>query len=145
MEIQFLHTNDVYNSINKKFTNVVTKNIILKNSCDVINPEILLIHDSVLYQSNYVYIPAFKRYYFVTSIEVVTTKLIKINIHVDVLESFKKDILQSNGYIQTSENYNPYFDSNDYQNQENFEKDLITVDCGFDMSEQSIIMTTIGG
>lgn len=145
MEIRFLHTIDVDNSINKKFTNVITKNIILKNDFNVLNPQIVIERDNVLYQSNYAYIPAFKRYYFITSIENLSMKLIMINFHVDVLESFKDDILKAKGYVQISENANNYLDSTDYLVQENFECDLTEVECDFDLSEQSMILTTIGG
>ena len=72
-------------------------------------------------------------------------KLIMINFHVDVLESFKDDILKAKGYVQISENANNYLDSTDYLVQENFECDLIEVECDFDLSEQSMILTTIGG
>lgn len=145
MEIRFLHTIDVDNSINKKFTNVITKNIVLKNDFNVLNPQIVIERDNVLYQSNYVYIPAFNRYYFITSIENLSMKLIMINFHVDVLESFKDDILEAKGYVQISENANSYLDSTDYLVQENFECDLTEVECDFDLSEQSMILTTIGG
>lgn len=145
MEIRFLHTTSVDNSINKKFTNVITKNVVLKNDCDVLNPQIVLLRETVLYQSNYAYIPAFKRYYFITSIEILTMKTVMINFHVDVLESFKDDILKAKGYVQTSENANNYLDSTDYLEQENFECDLTEIECGFDLSEQSMILTTIGG
>lgn len=145
MEIRFLHTTSVDNSINKKFTNVVTKNVLLKNNCDVLNPQIVLLRDTVLFQSNYAYIQDFKRYYFITSIEILTIKTVMINFHVDVLESFKDDILKAKGYVQTSENANHYLDNADYLEQENFECDLTEVECGFDLSEQSMVLTTIGG
>lgn len=145
MEIRFLHTTDVDNSINKKFTNVITKNIILKNDFNVLNPQIVIERDNVLYQSNYAYIPAFNRYYFITSIENLSMKLIMINFHVDVLESFKDDILKAKGYVQISENANSYLDSTDYLVQENFECDLTEVECDFNLNEQSMILTTIGG
>ena len=117
----------------------------MKNDFNVLNPQIVIERDNVLYQSNYAYIPAFNRYYFITSIENLSMKLIMINFHVDVLESFKDDILEAKGYVQISENANSYLDSTDYLVQENFECDLTEVECGFDLSEQSMILTTIGG
>lgn len=54
---------------------------------------------------NYVYVPSFSRYYFVNQITFVRNGLYEISCHVDVLESYKDDILNLNCRIsrQTQE------------------------------------------
>lgn len=109
MIIKFLHNKSEYNTINKDFENVVEKNITLKNECDFINPYLVLRIDKVLYSCNYAYIPDFKRYYFITGIEILSKTLIGVSLHVDVLESFKANILAGTAHIVESNGVNDYY------------------------------------
>lgn len=102
---------DLY--INKSDNNVINKNIsgkttvngTLKESCTIINPEILLFNvtENSLVNINYCYISTFGRYYYVNNIEIVNNKLVKIICHCDVLMSFKEDILKCGGVIKRQE------------------------------------------
>lgn len=111
MVIQFLHNKSEYNTINKNIELIVEKTITLKNDCDLVNPYVVLKLDDVLFLSNYAYIPKFKRYYFITGIEILSKTLVAVSMHVDVLESFKSDILAGTVHITESSdsNTNSYY------------------------------------
>lgn len=93
------------------------------------NNDITFISDDVsLYYANYVYIPDFNRYYYINDIIVVTNALIQINTDVDVLMSFKDDILTLDAFIGRNEynyddtlvddklNYHNYYNVVEYDN-----------------------------
>ena len=109
MVIQFLHNKSEYNTINKDTELVVEKTITLKNECDLVNPYVVLKLDDVLFLSNYAYIPKFKRYYFITGIEILSKTLVAVSMHVDALESFKSDILAGTVHITESNNTDSYY------------------------------------
>lgn len=109
MVIQFLHNKSEYNTINKNTELIVEKTITLKNDCDLVNPYVVLKLDDVLSLSNYAYIPKFKRYYFITGIEILSKTLVAVSMHVDVLESFKSDILAGTVHITESSNTDNYY------------------------------------
>lgn len=50
----------------------------IKSDCSIIKPELELSYSSDVINSNYVYIPAFKRYYFVVDMKVSTQRIIAI-------------------------------------------------------------------
>ena len=109
MVIQFLHNKSEYNTINKNTELIVEKTITLKNDCDMVNPYVVLKLNDILFSSNYAYIPDFKRYYFITGIEILSKTLVAVSMHVDVLESFKSDILAGTVHITESSNTDNYY------------------------------------
>lgn len=99
MELILYQTQDNENVINKKLTEVTRFNITMKQDIDIVEP-ILLLNDKGIYrfnECNYCYIEEFKRYYFIRSVESVTKTVWKLYLDCDVLESFKTDILNSQG------------------------------------------------
>ena len=69
-----------------------------------------LIHPSITFTSdtiptfNYVYIPIFNRYYYVTDITSIKNKLWQMSLTVDVLMTYKEALLACTGYIDRNEN-----------------------------------------
>lgn len=75
----------------------------LRDECDILNPVLTIEGLNPDTTFNYCYIPDFKRYYFVTESSVVRTGLIQFNLHVDVLQSWSKEILELEAIISRNE------------------------------------------
>lgn len=145
MEIRFYIMNESRNTINKNLGDYTTTFLKLKSQdVDIINP-ILTLKFLEYPKFNYLYIPALSRYYFIDDIVICTDKTYDLHCSVDVLQSFKDDILKAKGYIKTSTSANSYLNDDSYSELENYECDIIEVNCDFDLSKQSIVLTTIGG
>ena len=77
----------------------------LKESTSILNPTVLLnagMND--ITGSNYMYIPEFKRYYFIKNANSVRSNLWEITGHVDVLTTYKDEILNNHAIISRNEN-----------------------------------------
>lgn len=143
MELKTYITNDTNNTINKNLTDLKEYDITLKNPENVINPTIMLNHRDEFTQ-NYAYIPAFSRYYFIRDITRVNRDLVQLRLEVDVLESYKEDILNSEGNISRNKEYNKYYDGGDYQNEVRKDHKMYKSDTTMTM-EESVVLVTIGG
>lgn len=82
--------------------------VLLKDRCSQLTPVLELeSSDPDNYNNyNYVYIPFFSRYYWVKNKEVDTGKRLIIYCEIDVLGSFKNQILSHNAFIKYSQNGN---------------------------------------
>lgn len=100
---------------NKSGKNVVSKNLVseheingvfLKNDTSIINPVLILtgFDISQFTDYNYIYIPSFHRYFFIENFVAKTGKIVEISAHVDVLMSYKSDILASTQMIERQQN-----------------------------------------
>ena len=93
------------NKLNKSLREVITVTGSLRENASVINPDIMVYSTITnIVGSNYVYIADFGRYYYITDIVSITNTLVRVKLKVDVLMSFKNDILSNRGIIQKSEN-----------------------------------------
>lgn len=80
--------------------NVINKNLsaepnlslegVLREECSIEEPSILIQSDPR--GQNYVYIPEFSRYYFITDITAERNNAYRVELHVDVLQSFASQI-----------------------------------------------------
>lgn len=85
----------------------------LKDSCSILDPVFIIegVQDDVPTFVNYCYIPEFKRYYFITGIESIRNRAWAFSCHVDVLMTYKSEILNTGAWIARQENvYNLYLD-----------------------------------
>lgn len=100
---------------NKSGNNVVDKTLVsdneisgvfLKNDTSIINPVFLLsgFDVSQFTDYNYLYVPSFHRYYFIENFVAKTGKIVEISAHVDVLMTYKSDILASTQMIERQQN-----------------------------------------
>ena len=75
---------------------------VLREQCSVINPSFMIEYDGVP-DFNYVYFPIYNRYYFVTNITSIKNGLWQIDLSVDVLMTYKKQIGDQSAFIERSE------------------------------------------
>ena len=102
MNIVLYVNNSEQNKINKSLSNPATFSGVLKEETSIINPVILMEVDNP-YNYNYAFIPEFNRYYFISNITSVNNKMWRISFKVDVLESFKNEILASSAILSDTE------------------------------------------
>lgn len=76
--------------------------IILKEECSLTNP-VLTVQISGLIEANYVYIPDFNRYYFITNIVSIRMSVWEVYLHIDVLMSFKDKFMGLSAAVNRNE------------------------------------------
>ena len=93
------------NQIGKTITDIVTLSGTLKDPSAIINPEIVVETTAAnIKSSNYLTISEFGRKYFIDEVVSVRNNLWKITAHVDVLDSFKSEILSNKAVVSRQEN-----------------------------------------
>lgn len=131
--------------INKVLTDEMTiSNCILKDDTEIVNPTLIFAGGSKLPDTvNYIYIPVFNRYYFVTN-KTTENQRILINLHTDVLESRKTAILNNYAILDRSANhFNAYQVDGDIPILNYSEITKTRFPVGF--SSESLILTVAGG
>lgn len=107
MTIFLYKTQDENNKLNKNLTQIATLNGTLRSECSIINPVLDIQADFI--QGNYIYINEFKRYYFIDEIISLKNGYWEVHCSVDVLMSYKNNILQLKGVVSRSSNkFNSY-------------------------------------
>lgn len=99
VKITLYTTTSQSNSINKTLTNATDFEVRLKDQTERDNLVVKLKSDVTLNDFNYAYIPEFKRYYFINSIEFYPNGIYILTLQIDVLETYKNDILNGKGEI----------------------------------------------
>lgn len=103
-DIHLMNNTEELNKITKNPTNVMTLTGTLREETDIVNPEINIYYDGVLVNVNYMYIPIFNRYYFITKIDSIRTGLWRVSAHCDVLKTYADGILNTEAVIARNEN-----------------------------------------
>ena len=142
MEIDFYKNLSEKNKIGKKLINKLSLNGNLREESSVINPTILVEHSN-LSVYNYAHIPNFNRYYFVSEITSVRNGLWRVSLKCDVLESFKKDILNLNCIVdkQQNQSYSNYIDDGSYINRADSFVEIANYQKGFNSNGEFILIT----
>ena len=90
--------------INKTLIDVMTLSGVLRDETSVLDPVFEVETAENLSQCNYVWINELHRYYYVTNIISVTNRLWRLQCHVDVLMTYKPQILAHDAIISRQEN-----------------------------------------
>lgn len=145
MELRLYRTLDNENVINKNLSLIHTMNIKLKDTVSITNPTLILseVNDVDYFQCNYCFLSEFNRYYFIRDVELLNNKNYRIQLEVDVLESFKEDILNSYAEISRTIKQGDYININDVIDLRK-EIDIYENEIAL-TNEKNIILSTIGG
>ena len=92
MDITLYQTLSERERINKVLGSYIAMTGTLRGESSVINPSFLIEYSNPS-DYNYCYIPSFGRYYFITNITSVRNNIWRIDCSVDVLMSFRNEIL----------------------------------------------------
>lgn len=92
MEIVLYVTGSESNALDKVLQSSFELQGSLRSESSIINPTFLIQANNIT-QYNYCFIPDFNRYYFITDIVSIRTNLWRVSCRVDVLMSFKTQIL----------------------------------------------------
>ena len=104
MNIKLYSTSSEVNVLNKLINYIDECSAVIKGNLSYENPVIVLQYKSSIQpEINYVYIPEYKRYYFIEDIIDLTGGRYEIHCNVDVLSSFNNDILKLSCVIDKQE------------------------------------------
>lgn len=142
---------------NKSANNVVSKNItelyLLESvryngdNSTVQNPIFIFggVDDiGVVSEWNYMYVPKFKRYYYITDIKLLHGNQVELTCKVDVLMSYKKDIKNSSQLIARQQNVKNLYIT-DSQLPIHSDRSVIYNNFGSVISGETNILITAGG
>lgn len=109
--------NSPVEKIGKNLTGGHTINdVLLKRDTSILRPVLLVNSVQDIYTFNYMYIAEFGRYYFIDDIRSVHDNLWEISAHVDVLETYKTQILSNTAVLRRQANkYNLYLDDPEFK------------------------------
>lgn len=110
---------DATNVLNKEPVDIATATGTLRKGTSIVDP--VIVFDSYLENDfiaviNYMYIAAFKRYYYINDIAVSQNHLWTVSGHCDVLMSHKEQILLNSGIIKRQqERWDLYLDDGTFR------------------------------
>lgn len=141
MEAIFYETQDSDNTLGKTLEKPVTLQIRLKDYFNVITPTIQVLDWGK--EKNFLYIPALKRYYFIRSHTILTREVAELNLEVDVLESWKEDILKQVIRVRKMESNNLL--GADIETLASYTAEKISLGNMFELQEGFIVLVSKGG
>lgn len=141
MKVEFYKTTDNLKTVNKTLTLNKTVDIVFRQAVDEQAPVIIMNIDN-LSDSNYIYIPTFKRYYFISDVDNFTANLVRVHLTTDLLMTYKDIILNTTVQITATEK--PSYLSTGLPTQTTTSKRIVKSDTTLE-KENSLILTTIGG
>lgn len=138
-QVNFYKLSDDFRKINKTLENPLVKECNIRTDIDVYNP-ILLLSD---YDDVYDYFEWCGRYYFITGVLYMSNKIWRVTGHIDVLMSYKSEIMGSRVRTAESDNLELYYDGGDYQSL--VKKEIETFDSNVTLStEKQNILVGVG-
>ena len=133
------------NTVNKTLANGVECVGAIRDDTNVLYPVLTIrVHDVI--NVNYCYIPTLGRYYFIDSINYLSSDKATLKLSVDVLKSYESEILQASATVTQTDNPDKYSSNREtvYNRKPKFEKVEFPNKNLFDETG-SIIMVTIKG
>lgn len=115
MTIKIYHNYSDNHHVDKSIEELDTLEGTLRDSCSVLDPNIAIEWPGNLSQVNYIYIPEFGRYYFITDVISIRKNLWSLSCHVDVLMTYRDSIRKCYGIVARQEKlYNLYLNDDEF-------------------------------
>ena len=143
MELNLYYNTSDNRTINKTLTPGLTISGNLREESSIIKPIITIQSDNVI-RENYLYIPEYQRYYYITGKESVRTGIWRIHMEVDPLMSFKRDVLALTVVVSKQSaitNGNEYIDDGSLVTDNQLFKTVYKFAEGFNDNAQYILIT----
>lgn len=143
MEVKFYHNASDDRTVNKDLLEETVFEGVLRDESDIMNP-IIRFDSSDVIRFNFCYIPEFQRYYFVKSVNAYRRNLYDVTMSVDVLMSFRGDIVQLTGIIDKQsmpENGDEYIDDGSLVTENEMFSTTYNYPNGFNDTPEYILIT----
>lgn len=146
MIITFYNNISEKNVVRKTLNNPLSISGALREATSVTNPTITVESPVAIVGYNYCYIPDFGRYYYVVDVKSLRLDLWAVTLRVDVLMSFKDNILNTPAIIDhtTQQNITEYMSSNVWQSLVKDKTDIINFSSGLSESGGYVLITAGG-
>lgn len=148
MNITLYQNTIALNKLNRTLTGAVTIAGYLRESCDILNPDIEIEYNSAYLSKNYAYIPQFSRYYTFRKPPTIDTGrgLIILHLHVDVLFTYRACITRSQCIAErSSSHYNLNFPDNAVMREAGYDHFSGVLPYTFTPQNGSYVLTVTGG
>lgn len=144
MEIKLYHTTSPNNKIGKTLTDESSYDCKFKkdSTCDVLNPVVYIYSENYI-DFNFAYIEQFHRYYFVNNVVIFPNNIYKLELSVDVLDSYKDSILKNTIHVTRKENSNMEGADVTPLNSRQYQK--IDFESMFKLQRYFVLVTSVGG
>lgn len=146
MDLKFYKQSATPNRVDKSgyLTEIGTlSGVILKAETNLMRPTFILKTSPLVYNSNYLYNSFTKRYYYIKTITAMSGGRIAIDCDIDVLFTYKNEILNSSGWVVRSDALLTTVDNYEMlHNELPYRQDFDTL--GLDFSGGDAPFTTIG-
>lgn len=110
ISVELMNNSSPVEKIGKSLDAGPSFDCVLKSGTSILNPTILLKSSDNLSLYNYMYISDMERYYFIDDIISLHNDMWEVSGHVDVLETYKTDILGNEAILENTQllNVNKY-------------------------------------
>ncbi len=81
----------------------VISGVVLKETENELTPDFILNTNSLVYNANYFFCDFTSRYYYITDLEMMTGGRIVLHSRVDVLMTFRNEIMSSSSWVEVSD------------------------------------------
>ena len=149
MLVELMVNSSENNTIQKNLSIVANKNCVLKKAMSIMEIELELNVGSELdfNKINYIHIPKFNSYYFITDVTIFVGYVYRIRCYKDVLQTYASDILNlrvGTDKVQSKSNANMFIDDNSFILENRIVNQIYNFPSGFNNSGEFILIT-VGG
>ena len=143
--VAFMNNSSDNNVVDKMITTISTADCALKDPTEMVNPVLRVASDVITSEVKYCRIALFGRYYFVRNKRQVSAGMVELDLHVDVLMSFKESIRQATALVEVTGNaVNPYIESDIWTPDVRRTTHVKKFESGFNHNPQYILITAGG-